>query len=148
MITETDLQFFETYHESVENLGILNVFEDRKDRIRFRAISKMMEDLLKPAKQERVALTEEEIQPILREYLNAYTMDGKVKVFNRKVAAEKIQPFRKDPIATVMGIHGQLVYHDKFNNSIVKSFDRTGKTLKAIMSQYNELIGFERFKID
>jgi hypothetical protein len=75
-------------------------------------------------------------------------MDGKVKVFNRKVAAEKIQPFRKDPIATVMGIHGQLVYHDKFNNSIVKSFDRTGKTLKSIMSQYNELIGFERFKID
>jgi hypothetical protein len=47
-----------------------------------------------------------------------------------------------------MGIHGQLVYHDKFNNSIVKSFDRTGKTLKSIMSQYNELIGFERFKID
>lgn len=147
MITETDLQFFETHHQSVENLGILNVFDDREDRIRFRAISKMMDDLLAP-KKEKISLTEEEIQPIFREYLNSYTLDGKVKVFNRKVAAEKIQPFRKDPIATVMGIHGQLVYHDQYNRSIVKSFDRTGKTLKSIMSQYNELIGFERFKID
>jgi hypothetical protein len=147
MITETDRQFVEANRDAVEKFGILNVFEDRQDRIRFRTISKMMEDLIAP-KKERVALTEEEIQPILREYLNAYTLDGKVKVFNRKVAAEGIQPFRKDPIATVMGIHGQLVYHDKFNNSIVKSFDRTGKTLKSIMARYNELIGFERFQID
>jgi hypothetical protein len=147
MITETDLQFFETHYQAVENLGILNVFEDREDRIRFRAISKMMEDLLAP-KKEKISLTEEEIQPIFREYLNAYTFDGKVKVFNRKIAAEGVQSFRKNPIATVMGIHGQLVYHDNCNHSIVKSFDRTGKTLKSMMSQYNELIGFERFKID
>jgi hypothetical protein len=147
MITETDRIFVESHRQAVENLGILNVFEDREDRIRFRTISKMMEELIAP-KKERIPVTEEEIQPIFREYLNAYTFDGKVKVFNRKVAAEGIQSFRKDPIATVMGIHGQLVYHDKFNNSIVKSFDRTGKTLKLIMSQYNELIGFERFKID
>ncbi len=147
MITETDRQFVEANRVAVENFGILNVFEDREDRIRFRTISKLMQEIAKP-KKERVSLTEEEIQPILREYLNAYTLDGKVKVFNRKVAAEGIQKFRKDPIATVMGIHGQLVYHDKFNNSIVKSFDRTGKTLKSIMARYNELIGFERFQID
>lgn len=147
MITEIDREFVESHRQAVENLGILNVFEDREDRIRFRTISKMMEGLSAP-KKEKISLTEEEIQPIFREYLNTYTLDGKVKVFNRKVAAQGVQSFRKDPIATVMGIHGQLVYHDQYNHSIVKSFDRTGKTLKSIMSQYNELIGFERFKID
>jgi hypothetical protein len=39
------------------------------------------------------------------------------------------------------------VYVDTFNDNIVKSFDRMGKTLKGILSDYNNQTGTARFAV-
>jgi hypothetical protein len=41
----TDLEFYETYKDQVSKFGILNVFEDREDRILFRNIAKQIEGI-------------------------------------------------------------------------------------------------------
>ena len=69
-------------------------------------------------------------------------------MFDRRVAARTMQQFRKDPVASAMGLHGQIVFLDKENKTIVKSFDRTGKTLKEMLKRYNESIGYDRFNIE
>lgn len=139
--------FYEENVSYVEAFGLSNL--DREDRILFRTGKKLIEDALNAqlSKNERIPFTEEEIAPVLEEYLVSYTVDGQSKVFDRRVAARSMQPFRKDPIASAMGLHGQIVFLDKENKTIVKSFDRTGKTLKEMLKRYNESVGYDRFNI-
>ena len=122
------------------------IFE-REDRNLFRQGLKLIEDALTVEKKERIPFTEEEIIPVLEEYLLSYTQVGQIKVFNRRIAASGIQSFRKNPIASVMGLHGQIVFLDSLNQTIVKSFDRTGKTLKDLLQKYNNSVGYDRFII-
>lgn len=142
------VEFYEENASYVEAFGLSNL--DREDRILFRTGKKMLEEAMKvdDHKEERIPFTEDEIAPVLEEYLISYTMDGKKKVFNRKIAAEGMQPFRKNPIASAMGLHGQIVYLDRANSSIVKSFGRTGKTLKQMLKDYNDAMKEERFIIE
>jgi hypothetical protein len=153
LMTATELStaaiaFYEENVSYVEAFGLSNL--DREDRILFRAGKKLIEDALiaQQSKQERIPFTEEEIAPVLEEYLVSYTMEGQSKVFDRRIAARSMQPFRKDPIASAMGLHGQIVFLDNKNKAIVKSFDRTGKTLKEMLKRYNESIGYTRFNIE
>jgi len=141
------IAFYEENLSYVEAFGLFNL--DREDRILFRTGKKLIEDALnaQQTKNERIPFTEEEIAPVLEEYLISYTVDGQSKVFDRRVAARSMQPFRKDPIASAMGLHGQIVFLDKENKTIVKSFDRTGKTLKEMLKRYNESVGYDRFNI-
>ena len=150
-LTQDDLNFYEENFENVMQFGMLNTFDDRDDRIRFRNISKEIQDQIDSLTIEdpkRVPFTKEEIAPVLEEYLCAYTLNGQAKVFDRKVASAGIQSFRKSPIASVMGIHGQIAYYDQYNDVITKSFDRAGQTLKTMLQQYNEMMGVERFALD
>lgn len=150
-LTQEDLNFYEENFENVMQFGMLNTFDDRADRIRFRNISKGIQDQIDSLAIEdpkRVPFTKEEIVPVLEEYLCSYTLNGQVKVFDRKLAAAGIQSFRKNPIASVMGIHGQIAYYDQYNDVITKSFDRAGNTLKSMLQQYNEMMGVERFALD
>jgi hypothetical protein len=142
------IAFYEEHLSYVEGFGLSNL--DREDRILFRKGKKLIEDALaaQNSKQERIPFTEDEIAPVLEEYLISYTMDGQSKVFDRRVAARTMQQFRKDPVASAMGLHGQIVFLDKENKTIVKSFDRTGKTLKEMLKRYNESIGYDRFNIE
>lgn len=131
--------------------GLLNTFDERQDRIRYRNISQQIQeeiDSLNVEDQKRVPFTKDEIAPVFEEYLCAYTLNGQAKVFDRKLAAAGIQSFRKNPIASVMGIHGQIAYYDQYNDVITKSFDRAGQTLKTMLQQYNEMMGVERFALD
>lgn len=139
--------FYEENVSYVEAFGLSNL--DREDRILFRTGKKLIEDAINAqlSKNERIPFTEEEIAPVLEEYLVSYTVDGQSKVFDRRVAARSMQPFRKDPVASAMGLHGQIVFLDKENKTIVKSFDRTGKTLKEMLKRYNESVGYDRFNI-
>ena len=148
MITSDAIAFYEENLSYVEAFGLSNL--DREDRILFRVGKKLIEDALnaQQSKNERIPFTEEEIAPVLEEYLISYTMDGQSKVFDRRVAARTMQQFRKDPVASAMGLHGQIVFLDKENKTIVKSFDRTGKTLKEMLKRYNESIGYDRFNIE
>lgn len=147
MMHSAAVAFYEENLSYVEAFGLSNL--DREDRILFRTGKKLIEDALNAqlSKNERIPFTEEEIAPVLEEYLVSYTVDGQSKVFDRRVAARSMQPFRKDPIASAMGLHGQIVFLDKENKTIVKSFDRTGKTLKEMLKRYNESVGYDRFNI-
>lgn len=147
MMHSAAVAFYEENVSYVEAFGLSNL--DREDRILFRTGKKLIEDALNAqlSKNERIPFTEEEIAPVLEEYLVSYTVDGQSKVFDRRVAARSMQPFRKDPIASAMGLHGQIVFLDKENKTIVKSFDRTGKTLKEMLKRYNESVGYDRFNI-
>jgi hypothetical protein len=151
VLDKQDLQFFETHMPKVEAFGIVNVFEDRDDRIRYRNISKLVHSTIVQKttviKKKRVPLTAEEIVPVLAEYLLTYTENGKVKVFDRIKAAEGMQDFRKNKIATAMALHGQIVMLDKWNDTITKSFDRYGKTLMNILKGYNQAKGVDRFDV-
>jgi len=94
----------------------------------------------------RTPLTESELRPVFEEYLATYLDDGKkVKVFDRHAPVDAISEDRLDRVATVMGIHGQIAARDTMNESIKPSLDRMGKTLVAILEEYNEAAGFERF---
>ena len=148
MITSDAIAFYEENLSYVDAFGLSNL--DREDRILFRVGKKLIEDALnaQQSKNERIPFTEDEIAPVLEEYLISYTMDGQSKVFDRRVAARTMQQFRKDPVASAMGLHGQIVFLDKENKTIVKSFDRTGKTLKEMLKRYNESIGYDRFNIE
>lgn len=148
MTNTAAIAFYEENLTYVEAFGLSNL--DREDRILFRQGKKLIEDALaaQNSKQERIPFTEEEIAPVLEEYLISYTIDGQSKVFDRRIAARSMQPFRKDPVASAMGLHGQIVFLDKENKSIVKSFDRTGKTLKEMLKRYNETVGYDRFNIE
>ena len=148
MTNTAAIAFYEENLTYVEAFGLSNL--DREDRILFRQGKKLIEDALaaQNSKQERIPFTEEEIGPVLEEYLISYTIDGQSKVFDRRIAARSMQPFRKDPVASAMGLHGQIVFLDKENKSIVKSFDRTGKTLKEMLKRYNETVGYDRFNIE
>jgi len=139
--------FYEENVSYVEAFGLANL--DREDRLLYRKGKKMIEEAIAMnMKSERIPFTEDEIAPVLVEYLISYTVEGKQKVFDRKIAARGMQSFRKDPIASAMGLHGQIVYLDRMNDTIVKSFDRTGKTLKQLLMNYNESIGEHRFMIN
>lgn len=141
------IAFYEENVSYVEAFGLSNL--DREDRILFRTGKKLIEDAINAqlSKNERIPFTEEEIAPVLEEYLVSYTVDGQSKVFDRRIAARNMQPFRKDAIASAMGLHGQIVFLDNENKTIVKSFDRTGKTLKEMLKRYNESVGYDRFNI-
>ena len=144
----TDTQAIQFYSETVqyvENFGLSNL--DREDRIMFKKGKKLVESALTLKVNNRVPLTEDEILPIFQEYLNSYDENGQVKVFDRKVASVGVNPTRSDVVATAMGIHGQIVFYDRYNDTIVKSFDRTGKTLKSILKSYNEETGTDRFAV-
>ena len=94
----------------------------------------------------RTPLTESELRPVFEEYLATYLDDGKkAKVFDRYAPVDAISEDRLDRVATVMGIHGQIAARDTMNESIKPSLDRMGKTLVAILEEYNEAAGFERF---
>ena len=140
------IDFFSEMSNQVQYFG-LTVLADREERLLFKKGRKLVEAALNYNPSVRVPLTEEEILPIFNEYLRSYDENGQVKVFDRKVAAEGVDPSRKDKIATAMAIHGQIVFYDRFNNSIVKSFDRTGKTLKGILQAYNESTQTDRFSV-
>ncbi|QLF86165.1 hypothetical protein CC030809_00109 [Synechococcus phage S-CAM7] len=94
----------------------------------------------------RTPLTESELRPVFEEYLATYLDNGlKAKVFDRYAPVEAISTERLDRVATVMGIHGQIAARDTRNNSTKSCLDRMGKTLVAILEEYNEMVGFERF---
>ena len=94
----------------------------------------------------RTPLTESELRPVFEEYLTTYLDNGvKAKVFDRYAPAGAISTERLDRVATVMGIHGQIAARDTMNEAIKPSLDRMGKTLAAILEEYNEAVGFERF---
>lgn len=150
-LTQDDLNFFEENFNNVMQFGLLNTFDERQDRIRYRNISQQIQeeiDSLNVEDQKRVPFTKDEIVPVFEEYLCSYTLNGQVKVFDRKLAASGIQSFRKNPVASVMGIHGQIAYYDQYNDVITKSFDRAGNTLKEMLRQYNEMMGVDRFALD
>jgi hypothetical protein len=150
-LTQEDLNFYEDNYNSVMQFGMVNTFDEREERIRFRAVSKAIQeqiDSLTIEDQKRVPFTKEEIAPVFEEYLCAYTLNGQAKVFDRKLAATGIQSFRKNPVASAMGIHGQIAYYDQYNDVITKSFDRAGQTLKTMLQQYNDMMGVERFTLD
>jgi len=148
MSNSTAIAFYEDNLTYVKAFGLSNL--DREDRILFRQGKKLIEDAIEAEQKqnERIPFIEEEIIPVLQEYLTSYSEDGQIKVFDRHVAAKGMQQFRKNPIASAMGLHGQIVFLDKKNNTIVKSFDRTGKTLKELLKNYNESIGYDRFNIN
>ena len=145
-ITETEMEFFTQFQHQVNTFGLLNTFEEREDRNLFRNIQRRL-DWVAPVKKVRVTLTIEELTPMFEEYLATYTPEGKVKVFDRKLASEGCEAHRQDPGATAMCIHGQLVWYDQFNKTISKHFDRTGKNLKQLMTEYNEQTGTKRFAV-
>lgn len=145
-ITATELKFYNTFKNQAEAFGLLNTFEDRKDRNLFRSIQKRL-NWTAPVKKTRITLTIEELTPIFNEYLASYDENGKVKVFDRTQAAEGLETHRKNPAATAMAVHGQLVWFDSCNDAIVKSFDRTGKNLRQLMAKYNEATGTNRFTV-
>ena len=137
------IAFYEDHFDYVNSFGLVHF--EREDRNLFRQGLKLIEDALTVEKKERIPFIEEEIIPVLEEYLLSYTQVGQIKVFNRRIAASGIQSFRKNPIASVMGLHGQIVFLDSLNQTIVKSFDRTGKTLKDLLQKYNNSVGYDRF---
>ena len=139
------IEFYKDHFDYVNSFGLVHF--EREDRNLFRQGLKLIEDALTVEKKERIPFTEEEIIPVLEEYLLSYNQVGQIKVFNRRIAASGIQSFRKNPIASVMGLHGQIVFLDSLNQTIVKSFDRTGKTLKDLLQKYNNSVGYDRFII-
>lgn len=148
MSNSAAIAFYEDNLTYVKAFGLSNL--DREDRLLFCHGKKLIEDAIAAEQNhnERIPFIEEEIIPVLQEYLASYTEDGQIKVFDRRVAAKGMQQFRKNPIASAMGLHGQIVFLDTKNNSIVKSFDRTGKTLKELLKSYNDSIGYTRFNIE
>lgn len=141
------IDFYVEHLEYVKSFGLVHY--DREDRILFRQGSKLIEDALiaEQNQNERIPFIVEEIVPVLEEYLLSYGEVGQIKVFNRRIAASGIQSFRKNPIASVMGLHGQIVFLDSLNQTIVKSFDRTGKTLKELLQNYNQSVDYARFTV-
>ena len=145
-VTATELEFYNTFKHQAQTFGLLNTFEDREERRLFRSIKKRLE-WTAPVKKQRVTLTIEELTPIFEEYLASYDENGKVKVFDREVATAGLDAHRSNPVATAMCVHGQLVWFDSCNDAIVKSFDRTGKNLRQLMTEYNEATGTNRFTV-
>ena len=131
------------FQNYVNSFGLVHF--EREDRNLFRQGLKLIQDALNVEQKERIPFIVEEIIPVLQEYLLSYNEVGQIKVFNRRIAATGIQSFRKNPIASVMGLHGQIVFLDSLNQTIVKSFDRTGKTLKELLKNYNHSVGYDRF---
>ena len=146
-IDTKSVEFYNEYAQRVETFGILNVLDEREDRILFNKGKKAIQSILDHKNNERITMTEEEILPIFEEYLLSYTKEGQVKVFDRHVAKVNVSTKRNDRTASAMAIHGQIAYVDTFNNDIVKSFDRMGKTLKGILSDYNNQTGTARFDV-
>ena len=140
------LDFYSEFADKVKYFG-LTIFADREERLLYRQGKKLVEQALNHKNNVRVTLTEEELLPVFEEYLRSYTSEGQVKVFDRKVAASGMSSDRQDPIASAMAVHGQLVYCDTANDTIVKSFDRMGKTIKGLMSDYNNQTGTARFDV-
>ncbi len=135
--------FYQEHFNYVNSFGLVHF--EREDRNLFRQGLKLIQDALNVEQKERIPFIVEEIIPVLQEYLLSYNEVGQIKVFNRRIAATGIQSFRKNPIASVMGLHGQIVFLDSLNQTIVKSFDRTGKTLKELLKNYNHSVGYDRF---
>ena len=139
------ISFYQENISYVEGFGLSNL--DREDRILFRKGKQLIEFALQAStKTERIPFTLEEILPAWNEYLESYSDEGQLKVYDRYVACKGMDN-RKDPVASAMGLHGQIVFYDNSNDSIVKSFDRAGKTLKSLMKEYNEQAGFDRFNV-
>jgi hypothetical protein len=142
----TAIEFYQENLSYVEGFGLANL--EREDRLMFRKGKKLIEDALAvKEKAERIPFTEAEILPVLEEYLASYSDDGQVKVFDRHRAAVGMASHRNDPIASAMGLHGQIVFMDNANDTIVKSFDRMGKVLKGLLAEYNTANGVDRFKV-
>jgi hypothetical protein len=142
----TAIEFYQENLSYVEGFGLANL--DREDRLMFRKGKRLIEDAIAlQGKTERIPFTEEEIFPVLEEYLSSYSDDGQVKVFDRHRAAVGMASHRNDPIASAMGLHGQIVFMDNANETIVKSFDRMGKVLKGMLKDYNTANGVDRFNV-
>jgi len=93
-------------------------------------------------------LSENELNPILDEYLATYLDDGsKVGVFDRQTACVGVNKTRHDIVATTMSVHGQLAAIDTKYSGKRSSFDRMGNTLKGLLLAYNEQAGFDRFEV-
>jgi hypothetical protein len=141
------LDFFAVWEQQVKYFG-LTILPEREDRLMFRKGKKLMEsaiELTQPTK--RVPFTLEEILPAWDEYLESYSDQGQVKVFDRNQASKGMDS-RDNPVASAMGLHGQIVFYDNANSSIVKSFDRAGKLLKSLMLTYNKETNTQRFNIE
>ncbi|WVQ00873.1 hypothetical protein [Synechococcus phage MC09] len=141
------VEFYNQFAQQVETFGILNVLDEREDRILFNRGKKAIQAVLDHKNNQRVAMTEDEILPIVEEYLRSYTEEGQVKVFDRHVAKVGVSNDRADRTASAMAIHGQICYVDTYNDAIVKSFDRMGNTLKSILADYNDKTGTQRFAV-
>ena len=145
-IQQSAIDFYSENFQYVADFGLSNL--DFEDRNLFRQGKKLIEDALQTAtKKERIPHIESEILPVLEEYLNTYYVNGRVKVFDRKIASKGMQSFRNDPVASAMALHGQMVFFDNYNKDIVKCLNRAGKTLKSILKSYNESVGFDRFNV-
>ena len=140
------IQFFEDNQAAVAAYG-LAILADREERRLFAQGRNAIDAALKTVKTERVVLDEEEIIPVLEEYLRSYTKEGQVKVFDRKVAKEGMSLGRRDRTASAMAVHGQICFVDSYNTSIVKSFDRMGNTLRGLLQSYNAKTGTNRFTV-
>jgi len=142
----TAIEFYQENLRYVEGFGLTNL--DRPERLLFKKGRRLVEDALAvKEKAERIPFTEAEILPVLEEYLSSYSDDGQVKVFDRHRAAVGMASHRNDPIASAMGLHGQIVFMDNANDTIVKSFDRMGKVLKGLLAEYNTANGVDRFNV-
>lgn len=146
-INQEAVEFYSDNRERVEAFGILNVLDDREDRLFYNKGKKAFAELLKYKNNQRIVLTEEEILPVFEEYLRSYDQTGQVKTFDRNLAKVGMSASRNDRTASAMAVHGQIVFCDTWNDSIVKSFDRMGNTLKDILRQYNIDNGVNRFNV-
>jgi len=149
-MTCTDSAALAFYQENVDFVNCYGTSGmDRDERRAYNKGKAVAAALAESAKRSnRTPLSESELQPILAEYLRTYSDDGeKVKVFDRFAAAVSVSDHRDDRIATAMGIHGQIVACDQMNQAITKSFDRMGNTLKSLLADYNEIVGFARFSV-
>ena len=141
------VEFYNQYAQQVETFGILNVLDEREDRVLFNKGKKALQAVIEYNSNIRVTMTEEEIIPIFEEYLRSYNENGQVKVFDRNVAKVAVSKQRNDTTASAMAIHGQICYVDTYNTDIVKSFDRMGKTLRELLLTYNKETGTNRFAV-
>ena len=143
---QSAIEFYQQNENAVQYFGLTHL-ADREERLLYRQGKKLIQSALdykEPNK--RVPFTIDEILPAWNEYLESYSDSGQVKVFDRNVASEGMIS-RDNPVASAMGLHGQIVFYDNANSSIVKSFDRAGKLLKALMLTYNAETNTQRFNV-
>jgi hypothetical protein len=147
-MTTTDQTAIEFYQENlayVTGFGLSNL--EREDRRLYNKGKKLIEEALNAkSKGPRVPFTLDEILPVWDEYLKSYLPSGQNKVFDRHVALEGMTN-RDNPVASAMGLHGQITFYDNNNKTISKNFDRAGKTLKGLMEEYNKAHNVNRFNV-